>query len=142
MCRALILAFIVCWITQGHAQTGESSAASISIVINPEARISVSRSGKLPSEVSCGNAMILPVKIVNQGFVTAPLEASLADGVPEEIGVEFPAEPLKGTREERRILRLTLKKPGLWDITIAFRAPTGIPDLGGHDRIHLLLRCS
>ena len=147
--RALALALAVSALTRGHTQDhdshakqpSDSSNASISVVINPEARLSVSRSGELPSNVSCGNAVLLPVKIVNQGFVTAPLEARLVDGA-EEIGVEFSAQPLKGSGEELRILRVTLHKPGLWDVTIAFRARIAIPDRGGHDRIHLLLRCS
>jgi len=123
-------------------QKSESRAALIRIVINPETRISVSRVGQLPSTTSCGKPLTLPVEIVNQGFVTAPLEASVVDGASEDISVEFPTQPLTGRDEERRILRVTLRKPGASDITVAFRARHGFPDLGGRDRIHLLLRCA
>jgi hypothetical protein len=125
-----------------QAGPSESRAALIRIVINPETRISVSRVGQLPSTTSCGKPLILPVEIVNQGFVTAALEASIVDGASEDISVEFPTQPLTGRDEERRILRVTLRRPGVSDITVAFRARHGFPDLGGRDRIHLLLRCS
>jgi len=84
----------------------------------------------------------LPVKIVNQGFVTAPLEVSLVDALARSgVSVEFSREPLKGIPEERRVLRVSLLKGGPVDITVAFRAKNEIPDLGGRDRIHFLLRC-
>lgn len=153
MCLVMAIALAASELALAHAQdhghrhghhpteTSASSEAPIKITINPQARVSVSRGGELPPAAACGHAMELPVKIVNQGFVTTSLEASLVDSVPESIGLEFPMEPLKGTREERRILRVTLKKPGLLDITIAFRARNDISDLGGRDRIHLLIRC-
>ena len=126
----------------GHGYASDSHDALIRIVINPETRISVSRVGELPSTVACGKPLILPVEIINQGFVTAPLEASVVDGASQDISLEFPTQPLTGRDEERRILRVTLRKPGASDITVAFRARRGFPDLGGRDRIHLLLRCS
>jgi hypothetical protein len=116
--------------------------APIEITINPEVRVSVARSDAgLPPPAPCGEALEVPVHIVNRGFLTAPLEATLADSVPEGASVWFSAEPLTGVQEERRTLRITLTKPGLVDVTVAFRAKRDISDLGGRDRIHLLVEC-
>jgi hypothetical protein len=133
---------------QGHLpdhHTSESSlpsAAAIKIVINPETRVSVYRGNNIPGEAICGRPLPLLVKIVNQSFMTAPLKASLVGSVPDGVRVDFPAEPLKGTREEYRILRIMLTQRAPVDVTIAFRAEKDIPDLGGRDRIHLLLKCT
>ena len=41
----------------------------------------------------------------------------------------------------RRTLHITLARPGPTDLTIAIRARNEIPDLGGRDRVHFLMRC-
>ena len=53
----------------------------------------------------------------------------------------YQTEPLKGLPAEERTLRITARDPGTVDLTIAFRARNEIPDLGGRDRIHFLVRC-
>lgn len=113
----------------------------IKITINPEARVSVMLAGALPLPAACGTAADLPVKIVNQGFVTASLEAELVGDVHAGVTLDFNPEPLKGLPEELRKLHITLTKPDPTDLTIAFRAHKELPDLGGRDRIHFLLRC-
>lgn len=115
--------------------------APIEITINPEVRVSVSRGGELPPSVFCGESLDVPVHIVNRGFLTAPLEATLVDSVPDGASILFSAEPLTGIREEHRTLGIKLTKPGLVDITVAFRAKRDISDLGGRDRVHLLVEC-
>jgi hypothetical protein len=128
-----------------HALPGmeavSSSDAPIKITINPEARVSVSRGGELPPPPVCGTAMELPVAIINQAFLTAPLEARWVGNTPPDIRLEFPLDPLKGIPKEMRVLRITLTKSEPSDLTISFRARNDIPDLGGRDRIHFLLRC-
>jgi hypothetical protein len=114
---------------------------SIKITINPEARVSVVMAGALPPPVPCGKAADLPVKIVNQGFLTSQLEAEVVGDVPPVVTLDFHPAPLKGVPEELRMLHLTLTKPGVIDLTLAFRAHNEIPDLGGRDRVHFLLRC-
>jgi len=143
----LFLARVLC------AQSGENTpdqmetkASSvdeppIKITINPEARVSVTLVRALPQPVPCGAVIDLPVKIVNQGFVTSRLEADFVGDVPEGVSLDFHAAPLKGVREEVRNLRITLTKPDPTDFTIAFKAHNGTSDLGGRDRIHLLMRC-
>jgi len=122
-------------------EVSASNEASITITINPEARVSVSGVRESPSGLACGRPIELPVKIVNLAGVTSSLEASLVESAPAGSILEFPREPLIGTREELRVLRVTLKKPGLWDITIAFHTKNDIPDLGGRSRVHMLLQC-
>ncbi|HEY5079807.1 MAG TPA: hypothetical protein VII43_08160 [Opitutaceae bacterium] len=113
----------------------------IRIMINPEARVSVTTVEDFAPTAHPGVAVELPVKIVNQGFVTAALEAELVGGAPPGVALEFHPERLKGLPTEVRMLRITARFPGTIDVTIAFRAHNEIPDLGGRDRIHFLLRC-
>lgn len=148
---AALVAF--CWIPllqaqhQDHTHAHEShpprssNEAPIKVTINPEARVSVALDGKLPPTVTRGKALSLPVTIVNQGFVTALLQARLVESAVDGVALEFSSEPLKGLSEEHRILRITLTKAGPVDITVAFRAKNLIPDLGGRDRIHFVLNC-
>src|SRR5438874_2270900 len=125
---------------------GERAAASpgeppIEITINPEARVSVTPRGVLPPPVPCGSAADLRVKVVNRGFVTAPLEAAFVGYVPHGATLALPSEPLKGEPEELRTLHITLTEPGAIDLTISFKLRNDVFDLGGRDRVHFLLRC-
>jgi hypothetical protein len=124
-----------------HAPASRT-APPITVTINPEARVSVTLGGALPPPVDCGKPAILPVKIVNQGFVTPRLEARLLGEVPPGTTLEFHPAPLQGIPEEQRELHITLSRPGLADLTIAFRAHNDVPDIGGRDRIHLLMHCT
>ena len=128
-----------------HVRENEAAAPGdppIKITINPEARVSAMLWGVLPLPVTCGTPADLQIKIINQGFVTAKLEAKLAEDNSEGVTLDFHPEPLRGVPEEFRVLRLTLRKPGPTDVTISFTTRNNAPDLGGRDRIHLLLRCS
>lgn len=131
--------------TQDHhtMEMGVSSPsyAPIKITINPEARVSVALAGELPPPAPCGIATDLPVKIVNQGFVTAQLEAELVGNAPAGVTLDFHPAPLKGVPEELRALRIVLTQPGPTDLTIAFKAHNEIADLGGRDRVHFLMSC-
>ena len=129
--------------TPDHIETKASSVNEppIKITVNPEARVSVTLIRALPQPVPCGTAADLPVKIVNQGFVTSGLEADFVGDVPEGVSLDFNGAPLRGVREEVRNLRITLTKPDPTDLTIAFKTHHEISDLGGRDRIHFLMRC-
>jgi hypothetical protein len=129
---------------QGHRETEATSLSKnpeITITINPESRIRVVLGNKSPALTPCGIVTDLPVRIVNQGFVTASLEANLVGNAPVSVALDFPPKPLKGTPEELRNLLITLTEPGPTDLTIAFRFKHQIPNLGGRDRIHLLVNC-
>src|SRR5580704_15337563 len=65
----------------------------IIITINPEAGVSVTLAGALPPPAACGTAADLVVAIVNQGFVTAQLEAELVDA-PSGVTLDFHPDPL------------------------------------------------
>jgi hypothetical protein len=124
----------------GDAKPAARSAEPIRVTINPEGRVSVVFLGPLPPPTVRGTPLALAVRIVNLGFITGRLEARLV-GAPVGSELEFAPEPLNGTPGEVRTLRLTLKNPGTTDLTIAFRIRNESPDLGGRDRIHLLIQC-
>lgn len=124
-----------------EAETVPANEPPIKITINPEARVSVVLSGALPRPAPCGTAADLPVKIVNQGFITSRLEAEFVGDVPAGVRLDFHPAPLKGLREESLKLSITLRKPDATDLTIAFRAHNETPDLGGRDRIHFVMNC-
>ena len=121
----------------GAASTGD---APIKITINPEGRVSATIEGALPSSAPRGVPIVISIGIVNQGFVTARLEAQLVGNPPAEATLDFHPEALKGVPHETRTLRITLTSRAPTDMTIAFRLHDEVPDLGGRDRIHLLMR--
>ena len=126
-----------------HKMEGASTnEPPIRISINPEARVSVTLGGALPPPTACGTVTDLAVKIVNQGFVTARLEAQFVGEAPAGVTLDFHPEPLRGIPEELRKLHITMTKPGPTDLTLAFKAHNEIPDLGGRDRIHFLISCA
>jgi hypothetical protein len=125
---------------RGHKMAIDLNEPPIKITINPDSRVSVTLGGALP-QVPCGTAADLVVAIVNQGFVTTRLEAQLVGDAPAGVSLDFHPEPLTGVPEEMRKLNITLTHPGSTDLTIAFKAHNGIPDLGGRDRVHFLMSC-
>ena len=124
-----------------HLDSHAQDSAPITITINPEARVSVVRGDTALTAARCGTTMNVPVVIVNKGYVTAKLVATLVEPIPPGVTAEFSPEPLSGAGKETRTLQLTLRRPGLLDVTISFRPVNDIPDLGGRDRVHLLLHC-
>jgi hypothetical protein len=74
-------------------------------------------SGALPTPVAYGMITRLPVKVVNQGFLT-------------------------GLPEEWRELRISLTTARRVDVTVAFRARDVNPDLGGRDRVYFFMHCT
>lgn len=126
-----------------HHHHGEAPAprAPIEIAINPEARVSVSLGAPMPKHPPCGRPIGLPVRIANDSFITARLEARLMGNVPGGVRLDFRPAPLSGGTEDWRELILVLSEPGLKDITISFKAHGDSPDLGGRDRVHFLIGC-
>jgi hypothetical protein len=145
---ALVLGFGAWAADEDHSHHPDSAAARVTIdapllvTINPEARITVSRGGgALPPPSSCGTPTDVAVRVVNQALITARLRAELVGSVPAEVVLEFPTESLKGVPEETRLLRITLANPAPADLTIVFRAENQIPNFGGTDRMHFVMRC-
>lgn len=123
-----------------EAARSRSSPSFITITINPEGRISVILTRNQETAPRCGSSLLFPVRILNQAFLTAPLEASLIDA-PTDTRVDFSSERLTGAVEEDRQLRLTLERPGLTDITISFHLHNDIQASASRDRIHFLAHC-
>jgi hypothetical protein len=138
---ALLLGPVASFGDEHVHEVASPSDPPIKVTINPEARVSVMLAGSLPPPTHCGTPADLTVKIINQGFVTSRVEAKLIGDVPAGATLEFHPEPLTGVREELRILRIVLSVPGPTDLTLAFSAPNAIPELGGRDRVHFLMRC-
>jgi hypothetical protein len=137
LCLGLLMGFAVA------ARAGDAAAqppASLVVTINPEGRVSVVSKGELPSSTPHGVPLALQMEIVNQGFITGRLEAELAGNVPAGASLGLDQLPLKGTPRERRILLITLPRAGAADLTIIFRLRHEVPDFGGLDRIHMLVR--
>lgn len=125
-----------------HHHGQHTPPAPIEITISPEARVSaVAVPTALPPRAACGARLDLPVKILNQAFVTSHLEARLVGNVPPGVTLDFRPAALTGAAEEMRQLSLVLHDPAPVDVTLAFKERKGFPDLGGRDRIHFLLRC-
>jgi hypothetical protein len=131
-------------LTHDHSKAEAASAtdAPIQVTINPEARVSVAFSGRMPTASPCGQPTDFLVSVLNRGFVTAKLEARLVGDAPPGVKFEFRSEPLTGVTKETRTLKITLINAGPTDITIAFTTHNNVPDLAGRDRVHLLLLCS
>lgn len=148
MLHAAVFAFLLAQLPEPghvHEHGGDpvpSNDAPIKVLINPEARVSVSRNDRVPlPTAACGQVMSVPVTIVNQAFLTAPLEVRLVEPRPRGVALAFSPQPLLGVATEHRVLQLTLTDPELVDITVAFGTKNNIPDLGGRDRVHFLLQC-
>jgi hypothetical protein len=118
-----------------------AGGAPIMVTINPESRVLAMVAGPLPAAAPCAAGIAAPIEIVNQGFVTAPLEARLAGQRPPDAMLALDRTPLTGVREERRLLRIKLATPGQTDLTIVFGTRNEIPDSGGHDTIHFIAEC-
>lgn len=124
---------------EAHAEPDPASTpAQLVIVINPEARVAVSR-GREPPPV-CAPASDLRIAVFNQGKVTGPLLAGLAEGPPPGVALEADLR-LSGAPRQDLVLRLRSTRRTATDLTIAFRLPGEPPELGGRGQVHLLVRC-
>lgn len=143
---------IVSWLTLASTEAGIPSGPSdqlhapesvvpVIVTINAEARVSVTVANKLYRRQPCNGAIAVPITIINVGSVTALLEAHVIDGLPGVDKVSVSGGRLSGAREELRALHLPLTASGFIDITLSFRIEDDIADLGGRDRVHLLLKC-
>jgi hypothetical protein len=138
---ALILTAFATERPQSPRQQGHKKSAIIKITINPEGRVNAVLVGDTPSHLPCDVPVDLPVKIFNQGFITAPLNAELVDPPSSNSKVGFQSEPLKGAPEELRMLTLILRTPEDEDFTIAFRAERPDLDQSDNNRVHFVIRC-
>jgi hypothetical protein len=118
----------------------QAEGCPIVVTINPEGRVSAMIMGALPPPAAYGVPVDLTVAVVNQGFSTGRLEARLVGSPAPAATLDFRPQPLKGVPFEKRLMRITLTGGAPADLTIAFSLRNESPDLGGRDRIHILLR--
>jgi len=111
------------------------------VTINPEARVSVVLGAPLPAPSPCGTAQELKVNVVNDGFVTAPLQAAVIGDGARYVSLHMDGAKLSGEAKDTRTLRLIPHGPELVDVTMAFSIDNNLGDLGGRDRVHFLMRC-
>jgi hypothetical protein len=118
----------------------QAEGCPIVVTINPEGRVSAMIMGALPPTVACGVPVELTVAVINQGFSTGKLEARLVGNPAAAATLDFHPDALKGAPLEKRSMKITLTGAAPTDLTIAFSLRNESPDLGGRDRIHMLLR--
>jgi diadenosine tetraphosphatase ApaH/serine/threonine PP2A family protein phosphatase len=124
-----------------HHSAPPPGNAQLVVTINPEARVSVVLGAPLPPPPPCGTATELKVEVINNGFVTAPLKAEIVGDDTRFVALHMDSAKLSGTPQDSRVLHLTPRGLDLADVTIAFSIENNIGDLGGRDRVHLLVRC-
>lgn len=129
---------------EGHVDRhglGSAGDAQIVVTINPEARVSAIIGAPMPPPPKCGEPIELKVGIVNQGFVTAPLRAAIIGDIKGRVALHLEATKLNGAAEDTRLLHLIPLSSSATDVTVGFSIDNNIGDLGGRDRVYLLLRC-
>jgi hypothetical protein len=120
-----------------------ASKASIQVTINPEARVSVSRTPAALPLFTCGTAEPLLVRIVNQGRVSSVLSIRLVGEVAAGIVSLAPTAPrLAGASVEYRVLMITLNTVSLIEFTLVVDAGPGTEDLGLRSQLPVLAQCS
>ena len=144
--RALLLLALgsAAAIAQDHEHHHEAlppGDAQIVITINPEARVSAALAAPLPAPGACGSATELKIKVINQGFITAPLRASIVGDSASQVSLHMDSAKLSGQAEDNRTLHLIPLGLDPVDVTIAFSIDKNIGDLGGRDRVHFIVSC-
>ena len=125
----------------GHPGKADAAAAAELIVtINPEARVSVAKGLPIPV-VPCGTEAPVRVRVINQGFVTAPLVATLDPVGERHVALRFTPARLSGRLDESQEMGLVSIGSNPAEVTIAFSISQEIGDLGARDRTHLLVAC-
>ncbi|MGP6176250.1 hypothetical protein ACTU6U_02985 [Microbacterium sp. A196] len=112
----------------------------ITLSVNPEARVYASRHRPGVLEARRGAVVSVPVGISNSGFVSAPMRAVLISPADGSVEVRWSATPLDGRPTEHRTLELLVHTEGFTEVTLSFCLPFDSPDLGGRDRVRLVIR--
>jgi hypothetical protein len=119
-----------------------ASLAPIEITINPEARVSISRTATALPNCTLGKRELWLMRIVNQGRVSSTLNLRLLGDEERLVELEQITPQLVGASVEYRVLLLTVIAARPIDLTIAADAGPGTDDLGLRSQLVLLLRCS
>lgn len=111
----------------------------ITLAVNPEARIYASLHEPAVRRIRPNTACDIPVAIQNTGLVTASVEATLLEPSDGSVQLRWNARPLSGDETEVRSLGIVTPRAGFLEVTVSFCFPFELPDLGGRDRIRLVL---
>lgn len=115
--------------------------AVIDVSINPEGRVSAHATGTAPPVGRCGEDQPLTLRIVNEGYVTAPLVVRADPTTRRDVSLTPPA-PLSGDRIEFLTARYRIHGRSPVEVTLAFSAGIATRDLGGRSLVPLILSCS
>lgn len=127
----------------GHLQTHATQLGDVQVLvtINPEARVSAAVAAPMPPPKKCGEVTEIVVRVINDGFVTAPLRAAIVGGARSRVALHMDIAKLSGAAEDVRQLHLIPLQQEVTDVTVAFSIEDNLGDLGGRDRVHLLVQC-
>jgi len=123
-----------------HSIPADAIDGTLALVVNPEARVYATVEQFAVHGTTIGAPVELDVAVINSGFVTAAIQVDLVGPVDGSIEIEGDRSALTGAPQERRTLRLIPHAEGWIDVTLVFAFPGEPADLGGRDRVHLLVR--
>ncbi len=111
----------------------------IALAVNPEARVYATVEQHRVHYVRVGALLEVPVTVLNTGFVTSRVEPELGAPLDGVIALSWDRAALHGGPVEQRRLGIVAHEPGWHDVTVHFAFPGEPADLGGRDRVHLLV---
>jgi hypothetical protein len=120
------------------AATTIRGAPVFRLVINPEARVSVEVTGRVPT-VTCGERLPLAIEIINESLGTQTIHVKVLSPGARIVGQPLP--PLFGAEREIREFDIQLDSEQPVDITLEFDAGPGTDDLGGRSQTHIYAAC-
>ncbi|TDE09707.1 hypothetical protein [Jiangella asiatica] len=116
------------------------TTAPIAVSINPEARVTVARTGTALGDLIPGQWHTIGVAVRNDGFVAGPLaiEAPPVNGV----DLDLPVHELTGHHRQDTAFGVRLHTATTVEVNLTFRALAALGGLANHSTLHLLLRCT
>lgn len=109
------------------------------VTINPEGRVEAARTDVAIDALRPGEWATIGVAIVNQGYVTGPLQLRCSP-VPG-VEVDAPDTQLSGAPSQDIEFRVCLAEPGAADLTLRFWALGALGGLANKNTAYLYLRC-
>ena len=119
--------------------TTATTDAAFVITINPEGRVEAVRTDVAVDALRPGEWATIKVAVVNQGYVTGPLQLrwSTLPGVE----VDAPDTQLTGAPSQDTQFRVRLAAPAAADLTLRFWALGTLGGLANKNTSYLYLRC-
>lgn len=112
---------------------------SVLVSVNPEARVYASLQEPKVHRTGANTVCDIPVVVHNVGLVTASVQAALLEPSNGSVELLWNTRPLSGDQVEARSLGLVTSLEGFLEVTVSFCLPLELPDLGGRDRVRLVL---